>query len=372
MRAERLPGLRRIPPLVRRVRPDVVLFNSWWGRLADSPKAIAEELRRRDAPFEQVWVLDDPAAAPDGARAVRPGSRQYLEQTGRARYVVSNNTLPGYFRKKRGTTYVQTWHGTPLKRIGFDIERPVFADSERYLANLRREVRCWDYLVSPNRFSSDVFRGAFGYGGEILETGYPRNDLLLAADRDERRERARAELGIGAGVTAVLYAPTWRDDEMFSTALDPSRLADTLGPRHAVLVREHASVAATAVVADHPAVHNVSSRDDIGELLLAADVLVTDYSSVMFDFACTGKPMLFFAYDLERYRDELRGFYFDFAADAPGPLVRTETDLAGALGDLDGVRSRFAPAYERFRERFCSLEDGAAAARVVDAVFGRG
>jgi CDP-glycerol glycerophosphotransferase len=367
---ERVPGLRRLPPLVRRVDPQVVLFHSWWGRLADSPKAIAEELRRRDAPLEQVWVLDDASAAPPGSTAVRPGSLGYLQQTGRARYIVSNNTLPAYFRKKRATTYVQTWHGTPLKRIGFDIERPGFAGSDSYLSELAREAACWDYLVAPNNFSSDVFRGAFRYRGEILETGYPRNDMLLAPDRDEVRARVRRELGIGDGARAVLYAPTWRDSGSFSTELDLDALCSGLGDGYVVLLRAHSLDAASVDVAEQPALRDVSGRDDAGELLLAADVLVTDYSSVMFDFAVTRKPIVFFTYDLDHYRDEVRGFYFDFASEAPGPMVATTDELLRELRDLEDVRRRYEAAYERFHERFCGLEDGHAAARVVDAVFG--
>ena len=370
MRAESLPGLRRIPPLVRRVKPDVVLFNSWWGKLADSPKAIAEELRRRDAPLEHVWVLNDESAAPDGATVVRPGSLPFLQQTGRARYIVSNNTLPGYFRKKPATTYVQTWHGTPLKRIGFDIEDPSFADSERYLADLRREVAMWDVLVSPNGFSTEVLRRAFQYEGKIIETGYPRTDVLFASDRDRVRARARGELGIPDGARAVLYAPTWRDDDQFSTQLDFGGLLDGLGDDWVLILRAHSAVAATVATDGHPRLRNASDRDDVGELLLAADVLVTDYSSVMFDFAATGKPMVFFTYDLEHYRDKVRGFCFDFPAEAPGPLVRTTPELLDALRGVDDVAARYAAAHERFRRRFSHLDDGRAAARVVDAVFG--
>jgi CDP-glycerol glycerophosphotransferase len=369
MLVERVPGLRRLPPLVRRVEPDVVLFHSWWGKVADSPKAISEELRRRDAPLRHVWVLDDPTAAPEGATAVRPGSLGYLELTGRARHIVSNNTLPAYFRKKRGTTYVQTWHGTPLKRIGFDIPRPEFAGSDRYLSSLAREAASWDYLVSPNGFSSGIFRGAFRFDGEILETGYPRNDLL-APGHEDVRARVRSELGIAEGVRAVLYAPTWRDSGTFSTELDLDALTAALGEGHVLLLRAHSLDAASVTTADGPRLRNVSGRDDIRELLLVADVLVTDYSSVMFDFAVTRKPMVFFTYDLEHYRDDVRGFYFDFAAEAPGPMVATTEALAGELRDLDGVRQRYEPAYDRFRERYCALEDGQASARVVDAVFG--
>jgi CDP-glycerol glycerophosphotransferase len=204
----------------------------------------------------------------------------------------------------------------------------------------------------------------------VLETGYPRNDVLVADDGGRLRERARAALGLATGERAILYAPTWRDDSSFTTELDPARLAERLGEGNVLLVRAHKAVAATVALEDHPQVRNVSDRDDASELLLAADVLVTDYSSVMFDFAATGRPMLFFTYDLAWYRDRLRGFYFDFEADAPGPLVESTDALADALSDVDAWRPAFVPAYARFRERFCHLDDGRAAERVVDAVFG--
>jgi CDP-glycerol glycerophosphotransferase len=368
MRAGSVPGLRRIAQTLRPVDPGVVLFTSWGGKLADSPRAIFEELRRRDAPLEHVWVLDDPAAAPDGSIGVRPDSFDCLRALGRARYVVSNNPMPRYFRKRRGTTYVQTWHGAPLKLVGFDVEgNPTF---DSYLRDLARDVQAWDYLVSPSRFSTETLRSAFRFEGEILETGYPRNDILFSAERDTVRARVREELGITAGQRAVLYAPTWRDSPTFSTELDMSALHDSLGDGFVLLIRSHSVVADTLSTPDLPNLRNVTARDDVRELLLAADVLVTDYSSVMFDFAATGKPIVLFAYDLEHYRDELRGLYFDLAAEAPGPLVRTTAELAEVLHDVAAARARYATEYERFRRRFCNLDDGNAAARVVDAVFG--
>ena len=114
---------------------------------------------------------------------------------------------------------------------------------------------------------------------------------------------------------------------------------------------------------------NVSRYPDIRELYLAADALLTDYSSAMFDFAVTGKPMLFFTYDLAEYRDHVRGFYFDFEREAPGPLLATTAEVCAALDELDDVRHRYADAYAAFAQRFCALEDGRAAERVVDAVF---
>jgi CDP-glycerol glycerophosphotransferase len=368
----RIPGVRRVPQLVRRVDADVALFESWHGSYSDNPRAIAEELRRRGARVRQVWVLrDDAPERPPDVETVAPGSRRHLEYMGAARWVVTNSNLPGYFHKKRRATYLQTWHGTPLKRIAFDIPAPAFRGSAKYLRNLRDDVAKWDYLVSPNRFSTDVFRRAFRYAGPVLETGYPRNDLLRSpAEAAAVRERLRARLGIPEDARAVLYAPTWRDDvRRFSTELDLGRMADALGDGCFLLLRAHQLVAATVGAQSHPRVRDVSGLPDIRDLYAVADVLVTDYSSVMFDFAVTGRPILLFTYDLASYRDDLRGFYFDLEREAPGPLLSTTDEVIEALRGLDAVAARHAAEYRRFAERFCHLDDGHAAARVVDAVF---
>jgi CDP-glycerol glycerophosphotransferase len=204
----------------------------------------------------------------------------------------------------------------------------------------------------------------------VLETGYPRNDALLAPDRDAARARVRERLGVPEDAVAVLYAPTWRDDAAFSLELDLAALSRELGERFVVLLRAHHLVASTVALRPHPRVRDVSREDDVTDLLLAADALVTDYSSVMFDFAVTGKPMLFFTYDLDRYRDQLRGFYFDLAEAAPAPLLGTSDEVLAAIAGIDPRSWQRPERYLRFQERFCSLEDGHAAERVVERVWG--
>jgi CDP-glycerol glycerophosphotransferase len=368
----RVPVLRQLPSRLRRVDPACILFESWHGRYSDSPRAISEELHRRGAGFEHVWAIADPdtEAVPCWATVVRPDSREYLSVLGRASYVVSNNTMPGYFRKKSQTTYLQTWHGTPLKRIGFDIARPAFRDSARTQSRLRRDVADWNALVSPNRFSTEILSRAFRYEGRVLETGYPRNDVLLSPAADQIRQQVRSSLDVEHDQTVVLYAPTWRDNDAFSSDLALSAMADGLGASHVVLLRAHHLVAGTVEGPRHHQVRDVSRHAEASDLYLAADVLITDYSSVMFDFAVTGKPMLFFTYDLAEYRDNLRGFYFDFQAEAPGPLLTTTASVIAALQGIDEVTRQYDTAYRAFRDRFCHWDDGHAAARVADAVFG--
>ncbi len=359
-----------------RQREQRVLYNSFYGAFSDSPRAIYEELARRGAPHEPVWISTAGAGGhPGDVTAVAPYSLAYLRNVARAGYVVSNLQMPGNFRKRRSMTYLQTWHGTPLKRIGFDNER--WRENRKGLDRMARDFAQWDFLISQNSFSTEIFRRAFRFDGEVLETGYPRNDALNAPDAREERRRVRAELGIADDVQAILYAPTWRDDLVdtrgglgFSLALDVERLSARLGESHLVLLRLHYLLAAKLGDVLGEFGRNVSEHPDIRELYLAADVLITDYSSAMFDFAVSGKPIVLYAYDLEEYRDKVRGFYFDLEAESPGPVCRTTDEVIDALEDLDTLSAAHAGSYERFRRRFCPLDDGAAAQRVVDRVMG--
>jgi CDP-glycerol glycerophosphotransferase len=371
VRLEQIPGIRQVPALLARRAHNLVLFDSWRGTYSDNPRAISETLHERRPDLAQVWVSDGTDPVPEWADTVQPGSRRYFAALGRTSYVVTNIGMPGYYRKRSGTSYLQTWHGTPLKRIALDIrETPAFAGDNRFFDRVRRDVAKWDALVSPNAFSTTVFRRAFDYGGRIIESGYPRNDLLSSPEARETRESARRALGLPDSKTAILYAPTWRDSRSFDLELDVAALGERFGDSHAFLLRPHPH----APVATRDDVRrwaiDVSAHPDVRELYLAADVLITDYSSAMFDFAVTRKPILLFTYDLAEYRDVTRGFYFDFEAEAPGPLLATTPEVVDALEDLEAVTTRSADAYERFCERFCSLEDGAAAERVVEAFFG--
>ena len=244
------------------------------------------------------------------------------------------------------------------------------AGNRRFFTQLRQDVGKWDALISPNPFSTEIFRRAFDYEGRILETGYPRNDLLLSPAAPELRKAARAALGVPDEARAVLYAPTWRDSWSFDLQLDIAALARRLGETHALLLRPHPHSTVEWEGQRGSSAIDVSAHRDIRELYLAADVLLTDYSSAMFDFAITHKPMLFFTYDLDEYRDVTRGFYLDFESEAPGPLLTTTDEVADALENLESVSAHYASSYAAFRDRFCALEDGAATQRVIEAFFG--
>lgn len=355
------------------VRP-AALFESFNGKATtDSPRALYEELRRRELGLDLYWTVDDLSRpVPDGAEPLLLHSRRWMEVLFSARYLINNTNFAFYFRKQPGQTYVQTWHGTPLKRIGNDV--PLANLSLPYRAAMQREVGYWDVLLAQNEFAAEVLPAAFGYAGDVITEGYPRNDELRSPDTEERRLKARDELGLDPGTLAVLYAPTWRDTVATAQGyslvsyLDEGVVRRALGERCRILLRGHANTIQDEGASTSSTI-NVTSHPSINDLFLAADVLVTDYSSVMFDFVVTGKPMIFLTPDLETYRDKTRGFYFDLAGTAPGPICRTTEEVVACLQDLDRFAAGYGNRYDAFRTRYASRDDGDAARRVADLLW---
>ncbi|MFC8654695.1 CDP-glycerol glycerophosphotransferase family protein [Streptomyces parvus] len=356
----------------------------------DSPRAVHAELVRRGTDAEHLWVTGTTPGrithVPPGARAVPVHSAAWYEALARSRRIVTDDQLPAWFERRPGQTVVQTWHGTPLGRFGSGLADSLYADHQ-HLATLPQRSAQWSVLISPSRFATPLLRRSLAYEGEVLEAGSPANDVLFPPVRDKAAEEVRRGLGIPEEHRVVLYAPTYRDHlahpsaaasassadrtapgpYRWDPALDPHALARTLGPGHTVLVRRHPRV--TGSVPAGPGVLDVSRHPGAAGLLLIADVLVTDYAGLMFDFALTGRPMLFHTYDLEHYRDTVRGLCLDFETRAPGPLLVTTDEVAQALRDTDRSAARHADAYESFRRDYCDLDDGNAAARVADRLL---
>lgn len=351
---------------------DVVLFETFAGKgTGDNPGALCAELARRDLGLDLVYAVGDHSLVPPpGARTVIRYSREWFELLGRARYLIVNASLPYFFRKREGQLYFQTWHGTPLKRIAHD--RPhldFFNWHHRRQLLLARDG--WDYLLSQSEACSRFLSSAFRYSGPVMELGYPRNDILALPEGEAVRRRVRAHFGIPDDARVVLYAPTWRDNNrtgmVFNKVLylDPVEFVEEV-PGSFVLVRGHYnSVGAAEERSTSDRVLDVTRYPDIADLYLAADALVTDYSSVFFDFAITDKPMVFLAPDLREYRDDNRGFYLDYHETVPGPVCLTTAEVVAAVRAPD----TYAEVRETFRQRFTPHDDGGAAARVVDAIL---
>lgn len=357
---------------------DVILYDSFYGKqYSDSPRALHELLAGRDIGVEHVWVTRDAQApVPDGVRTVEANSRAWFEALATSRYVVASTHLPHWFRRREGQTVAQTWHGVGFKRIAYDIESIQFAN-KTYLQKLDREAPNWSFLISPNSFCTPILRRAFRYEGEICEIGSPRNDLLIAGDRAVIAARVREDLGIPQDKKILLYAPTWRDTEYhtvgqykFDLRLDVSKFPEELRREYVLLVRRHPNTVDDLLGMGSDFVFDVANHPDVRQLLAAADVLISDYSTIALDFANTRRPILFYTYDLEHYRDQLRGFYFDLENDGPGPILQTTEEVVAALSDLDVVSEQYRERYDAIRQTFGHAEDGRATERFAARLLG--
>lgn len=346
---------------------DAVFFESFYGQnVSCNPRALDRAVARLRPNVTRYWsVADASVEVPEGAIALIEGSAEWWRVRAAARLLIVNDWLRNRYRKRQHQTVLQTWHGTPLKRIALSRRglrvRPT-------LATIKERSR-WDIMLSQNPHSTRIFRRAYAFFGPIWEEGYPRDDVVLAGDAAS----VRARLGIDAGKTVLLYAPTWRDDRPDEVDhLDAARFAAELGDDYVLLIRGHARTLQPGVDVHGTNVIDVTSYPDVSELFVVADVLITDYSSVMFDYTVTGKPVLFFTPDLEHYRDELRGFYFDLTPVAPGPIAHTAEQLLGFVRDRDAVSAQYAEKYRAWQRRFNPNDDGKAADRVVAKLIDRG
>jgi CDP-glycerol glycerophosphotransferase len=361
------------------LRKDTILFESYFGKsYSDNPKYIYEYLAENCADrYRCIWVIDNAnTKIPYQHKKIKRYSLGYYYYLARSKYFVFNGRQPEWAIKREESIFLQTWHGTPLKKLVFDME-DITSASPKYKQQVYKQSRAWDYLIAPNAFCSETFRRCFMYENKLLETGYPRNDIMHAPDKEEIATRIRRQLGIPQDKKTILYAPTWRDDEFygkgqykFELQLDLQLMHKHLGTEYVILLRTHYFIADTLDVSSFPEfAYNLSNYDDISELYLITDILITDYSSVFFDYANLRRPMLFFTYDLEKYRDILRGFYIDIQKEVPGPLLYTTEEVIDAIGRIDEVSREYKQRYDEFYHRFCEWEDGHAAEKVVKSVF---
>jgi CDP-glycerol glycerophosphotransferase len=374
--ARRLPGAARSWPLQawyraqlrRPLEPDLAVYAAYWfAAYSCNPRAVYEKARELAPWVRGVWVVDADKQdrVPAGVPLVVTGTRDYYRVLARATYLVNNVNFPNDFVKRPGQVHLQTHHGTPVKTMGLDLVDAAYGRRRMNFDRLVERVAKWDLSVSQNAFTTEQWERVYPGTYESIETGYPRNDVLAVAT-PEQVAAVRAGLGIAEGTTAVLYTPTHREyHKGFVPQLDPAQLAAALGPDHVLLVRAHYFYADSPMGAEPaPGVVDVADHPRIEDLYLAADVLVTDYSSVMFDYAVLDRPIVVFASDWEEYVS-LRGTYVDLLTESPGPVVRTQEELAEVLVTRRAWDDGSTALRRAFRARFCSLEDGRAAERVV-------
>ena len=365
----------------------MILFESFMGRsFADSPKALFLKLKsdERFKDYTFVWSFRIPNEKKDieelkNVVIVKQNSKQYYEYYSKTKYMISNSRIDIIIKKRPGQVYIQTWHGTPLKRLGFDIK---IGNNAKYSTQelcqfYKLDCERYDYLLSPSEFCTEKFTTAFQLKEnapqvEIVQGGYPRNDFL-SNYTDKDVHNIKRKLGIeNINKKIILYAPTWRDNQhtknvgyTYNLEVDFDDLRDRLGDDYIVLFRAHYFVANAFDFDKYSGfVYNVSHYDDINDLYVISDLLITDYSSVFFDYAILKRPMIFYMYDLDFYKEETRGFYISLD-ELPGNIVTKQEDL------INEIRKEFIydDRYKKFNEKFNSLEDGHASLRVIEKCF---
>lgn len=353
--------------------PHTVVFEAYMGkRYACSPRALYEAMLADSAydSWTKVWAFRDPEKyrfleKDPHTRVVAWRTADYYRACAGAGYWITNSRMPRELSCRKDQAYIQCWHGTPLKKLGYDLEQYAEKNStlsevrENYLAEARRVT----HMPSPSPFYTEKMISAFhlealGKEHVLWEQGYPRNDRLFSAGLGEC-ERIREKLGIPEGKKVILYAPTWRENQheagagyTYRNPADFSLWKKTLGKDWIVLFRAHYFIGNSLDLSGvEDFVRDVSDMDEINDLYLIADVLVTDYSSVFFDFANLKRPILFYMYDYRQYREEMRDFYFDTDL-LPGPVFQTQEALLEAFGRLEETEEEYREKYRRFNSIF--------------------
>jgi CDP-glycerol glycerophosphotransferase (TagB/SpsB family) len=360
----------------------MVFFESFFGKnYSGNPKYVYEEMIK-DSQFKDftfVWSYSgsNQEKIPGSPILVNRDSGDYYRYLAKAKYWVSNIVFPVH-KKREGNIYLQTWHGTPLKKLGFDID----IEGPETLAreNFYLESRNWDYLIAANKYSSEIFRRAFKFEKEVIENGYPANDLFYEEKKviDNKAKEIKKDLNIPLNKKVILYAPTWRDNEMvgswehsFKLKFDLDKFYKELSDEYVLVLRMHHLVGDALVIEDQYQnfVYDLSGYDDIQELYTISDILITDYSSVFFDYANTLRPILFYAYDFEAYKDDIRGFYLDMESELPGPILKNDKDLLDSILSINEIKNDYSERYDTFYKRFCGSESGHAGKKVIEKVF---
>lgn len=364
----------------------LVVFISFHGRgYNDNPKAIYEAMIKDETfqDYQFIWFIKNHKkkniTIPKG-KIVEYNTIKYFYYMSKAKYWIINCKMPIYMIKKNNQIYLQTWHGTPLKHLGHDIEVPegtTFYRSGMSYDEMTNtydvDVARYNYMISPNKFCTEVFQSAFQINRErLIETGYPRNDFITNATNEEIIN-IKNRLNIPLNKKIVLYAPTWRDNSYvasgytFELKADFKKWKEILGDEYVLIFKPHYLIVNHFKNDDslNDFLYSIDADAEINELYVISDILVTDYSSVFFDYAVLNRPIYFYMYDLEEYSDALRGFYLDIYTDLPGHIYEDETKMLQDIKENVYDNQRL----EAFNQRFNNQQDGHCAQKVIDIVF---
>ena len=358
-----------------------IMFISYHGKgYLCNPKYIHQELLKDDRfqDYKFIFPLKDKNEVIEGAKVIKYRGIKYFYYLAKSKFWIVNCKLPSYCIKKDEQVYIQTWHGTPLKRLAHDIETK--DDITFYRSKMSRDemtksydvdVAKYNYLISPNEYSSEIFESCFKIDKEkIKEYGYPRNDYLVNITNEEI-DKLKRKYNIPIDKKVILYAPTWRDNKfnekgyIYELKVDFNKWKDMLGDEYVVIFKPHYLISNKFkdIKLDN-FLFSFDENVDINELYVMSNLLITDYSSVFFDYAILNRPILFYMYDLEEYRDELRGFYLDINKELPGKITIDEDELLSVIKNEN--YKEYDEKLKEFRKTYNSLEDGKASQRVIN------
>lgn len=365
------------------VNENYVLYQSRDGKsMTDSPYAVFLNLlqNKKYSNLLHVWVADSNIKLKEWSHSysqfknvkfVLKESEEYLEYLTKSKYILNNSTFPAYFTKKSSQIYINTWHGTPLKFMGLDVEDNLLGSQ-----NIIKNFLSSDIIVSPNKHTTNVFNRAFRldglHNGELLEIGYPRIDLTLNSDKNEVLNRLRQN-GVSVGDRKILLlAPTWRGQ-------DVNKPEDSIEEIYHMVMELRNSTNYQVLIKVHPFAYKIALKYkkllpflipdtfDTNELLSAVDLLVTDYSSIFFDYLVTDNPIIFYSDDYEEYENE-RGFYVE-PEELPGPSAYDLNSLLAYVLNIDEIKEKYISKYENFKEMYVPYEDGKVTEKLVGKMF---
>lgn len=366
-----------------------ILFEAFNGRnYTCSPKAIYEKMITMDEfkDYKFIWAFIDASIhevkKDKRLKIVKTNSKEYLKYCSIAKYWMVNSLMPEAISKKKGQLYIQCWHGTPLKKLRYDIE--VNGAVLNTIKEIRKrndiDAKRFDYFISPSKYCTEKFTSAFnlkklGKADIIIEKGYPRNDFLFNKSKKDI-DAIKKKLGIPKGKKAIFYLPTFRDNQhtsgvgyTYKTEIDFDRLKKKFGKEYVILFSPHYFISNKFDFKKYKGfVINVQGYDEINELYLASDIIMTDYSSVFFDFANLKKPIIYYMYDYDLYQGKLRDFYISLD-ELPGPIAKTQDEVEDAISNIDTVFKKYKKKYDAFNKKYNYLDDGNASLRVIKEIF---
>ena len=339
------------------IHPKRIMFESYWGKQFNcNPRYFYEFIKENYPDYECVWSFNDEhkQITGDGIR-VRKNSVEYFYYLATSKYFMDNVNFDEAFTKREGQIYVQTMHGTPLKSLGLDV--PTDFKTKKDESDFIERCSRWDYLLVQSDYVSGLSKRCFEFEGELLEVGYPRTDILYSRDNEKDIIELKQKLGLPLDKKVILYAPTWRLKNKFELMIDLKSFKENLSDEYVLLLRmHHFARKSISELENSDFIYDFSKYGSMEELYLVSDILITDYSSAMFDYAILNRPIILFTYDMEEYINSIRGTYFDLEEYKPGPIVSTYKELEDTIVNIDKIHEEYKPYMHKFQEKFHQYE----------------